>query len=369
MRTSLDLTPRNVEAIDKVRIAAFTKYDREAASTRQRLLQFLPEFERAGIEVDYHPLLGDAYVRGLATGKPPSRLAIGRDYARRIRQLLRSPSYDLIWIYAELFPWLPSGFERLAFRKGRPVIYDCDDAFFVPYDNHPNTLVRSILGGKLQPLMAGAVTCCCGNRYLRDYAAQFCPRTMILPTVVDTARYRPATPQDRAPVIGWIGSPTTWPNVRPLLPLLAELCRAHEVRMHAVGAGTAADSDRFDGLNLVEWSEASEIAEVQAMDIGIMPLDDLPFQRGKSGYKLIQYMACGLPVVASPVGVNAEIVGATEGFLASSEAQWRVALTTLIGDAGLRRAMGAAGRARVKADYSLATHAPRLIELMQSLVR
>lgn len=351
-----------------MRIAAFTKYDREAASTRQRLLQFLPEFERAGIDIDYYPLLGDAYVRGLATGKPSSRLAIVRAYARRIRQLLRAPTYDAIWIYAELFPRLPSVFERLAFRSGQPVVYDCDDAFFVPYDDHPNALVRRILGGKLQPLMAGAEVCCCGNKHLRDYAARFCPRTMVLPTVVDTARYRPAPPPPRELVIGWIGSPSTWANVRPLLPLLSELCREHCVRVHAVGAGAAAEKDRFEGLDFIEWSEASEIASVQAMDIGIMPLDDLPFQRGKSGYKLIQYMACGLPVVASPVGVNVEIVREDNGFLATTEREWRTALALLIQDRELRRTMGQAGRARAESDYSLATHAPRLIALLRSLI-
>lgn len=352
-----------------MRVAAFTKYDQEAASTRQRLLQFLPDFERAGIEVDYLPLLGNDYVRSLATGTPPSRLAIGRAYARRFRQLLGSRNYDIIWIYAELFPWLPSGFERLAFRTGRPVIYDCDDAFFVTYDSHPSAVVRRLLGGKLQPLMAGAAACCCGNKHLRDYAAHFCQRTIVLPTVVDTARYRPMPSSRRGVVIGWIGSPTTWANVRPLLPLLSELCQTYGVRVHAVGAGVNAEIDRFEGLDLIEWTEASEIASVQAMDIGIMPLHDLPFERGKSGYKLIQYMACGLPVVASPVGENASIVEqGANGFLAGNDAEWRQALVSLVQNSDLRATLGAAGRARVVADFSLDVHSPRLVELFRSIV-
>ncbi|MDQ3145318.1 MAG: glycosyltransferase family 4 protein [Pseudomonadota bacterium] len=358
-------------AMDDVRIAAFTKYDREAASTRQRVLQYLPALSEAGIHVDYHPLLGDDYVRGLATGRKSSKAAIARAYWRRMTHLLRGPDYDAIWIYAELFPYLPAAFERLAFSRGKPVVYDTDDAFFLAYDDHRNAWVRRLLGGKLDALMAGAAACCCGNPYLRDHAARCCRRSIVLPTVVDTDIYAPspARGETRPLVIGWIGSPSTWPNVRPLLPLLGRLCRAHDLRFRAVGAGVGAERDRFDGLDLVEWSEAAEVAEVQAMDIGIMPLDDLPFQRGKSGYKLVQYMACGLPVIASPVGVNCQIVvNGVTGHLATSEAEWNEALSRLIGDPALRARMGQAGRASAVENYSLSSQAPRLVELFRSVV-
>ena len=351
-----------------MRILAFTKYDREAASTRQRLLQYLPTLSAAGIEVDYRPLLDDAYVRSLATGARASKLAILSNYVRRLWQLRLARHYDLVWIYAELFPYLPTGFERLAFGSGCPIVYDFDDAFFVPYETSSNPLVRRLLADKLKPLIAGAAAATCGNAYLQDYAQPLCKHTLVVPTVVDTDAYLPAPRANEAPLtIGWIGSSSTWANVRPLLPLLERLCARHGVRVRAVGAGAQAERDRFDGLDLVTWSEASEISEVQAMDIGIMPLLDLPFQRGKSGYKLIQYMACGLPVVASPVGVNSEIVDPANGLLATSEAEWEAALDHLIADPALRSSMGAAGRARAVDAYSLASQAPRLVELFQSI--
>jgi len=351
-----------------MKILALTKYDREAASTRQRLLQFLPAFARAGIEVEYRPLLDDAYVRSLTGAGGRSRLAILRAYAARLALLLKRPDADLLWVYAETFPWLPGRFERLVHRWRIPVVYDFDDAFFVPYDNHRRPLARRLLGGKLEPLIAGAAACTCGNAYLRDYAQRWCERSMIVPTVVDTERYLPQAPSAGPLVIGWIGSPTTWANVRPLLPLLQRLHHETGVRIRAVGAGRAAERDRFEGLDLVEWSEATEIAEVQAFSIGIMPLIDAAFQRGKSGYKLIQYMACGLPTVASPVGVNRDIVteGST-GFLATGEAEWESALRRLIADAPLRQEMGSAGRERAVADYSLASQAPRLVALFSEL--
>ena len=346
-----------------MRVLAFTKYGREAASTRQRFLQYFPSLQSAGIIVDYDPLLGDDYVRALSTGKHFSKMAAAASYARRIGQLAHSANYDLIWIYAELFPWLPALFENLAFRSSAPVVYDIDDAFFVRYEGKP------FLAGKLGVLMGGAAACVCGNEFLRDYAAKFCERSIVIPTVVDTAQYRPAPKlQDKQIVIGWIGSPSTWANVRPLLPLLERLCQEYRVRFRAIGTGVEAARDRFLGCEFAEWREDSEIAEVQAMDIGIMPLLDQPFERGKSGYKLVQYMACGLPVVASPVGVNSQIVTPGEnGFLASTEAEWREALERLIEGASLRAQMGKNGRALAEQSYSLAVQAPRLAALFRDI--
>jgi glycosyltransferase involved in cell wall biosynthesis len=118
-------------------------------------------------------------------------------------------------------------------------------------------------------------------------------------------------------------------------------------------------------LDLVEWSEAAEVPFLQAVDIGIMPLSDTPWARGKCGYKLIQYMACGLPVVASPVGVNAEIVEhGVNGFLATTEAEWSEALATLLRDPALRQRMGAAGRRKVEEHYSLQVWGPRVAALL-----
>lgn len=349
-----------------MKVAAFTKYDREAASTRQRVLQYLPHLAAAAVDVEVYPLLDDAYVRALASDTTASKAAIATAYARRLRQLLQPQSADLIWVYAELFPWLPASFERLAFRSGKPLVYDFDDAFFHPYDDHSNPLVRRVLGGKLNSLIAGAAAVCAGNDYLGDYARRAGASAIVLPTVVDIEQYVPAARSPTRPLtIGWIGSPSTWTFVCPLLPLLAEMCRDWGIRFAAVGAGAAAEADRFDGLDFIDWSEDSEIAAVQAMDIGIMPLPDEPWTRGKSGYKLVQYMACGLPVVASPVGVNADIVdeGRT-GLLATDAAQWRAALTRLIDDPTLRLSMGQAGRVRAVEAYSLQAHAPRLVEVM-----
>lgn len=351
-----------------MRVVAFTKYDREAASTRQRILQFAPALKAAGMELEHRPLLGDDYVRSLATGNTYSKLALARSYARRFRELLTGPRCDLIWVYAELFPYLPPAFERLIFRAGVPIVYDFDDAFFLAYDENPNPFLRRLLNGKLEPLIAGSAAATCGNMYLRDYAAALCPISIVLPTVVNTDAYRPSKSQTaKRPTIGWIGSPSSWPNVRPLLPVLKELCANGGARFRVIGAGLQAVNDRFDGMQLADWTEATEISEIQQFDIGIMPLVDAPFQRGKSGYKLIQYMACGVAAVASPVGVNREILDGDSGLLASGPAEWRQALLRLLNNADLRKTSGEAGRRRVVEHYSLSVHAPRLVELFRAV--
>jgi glycosyltransferase involved in cell wall biosynthesis len=354
-----------------VRILALTKYGPRAASTRQRIMLYQPALEAAGMTIDYRPLLDDEHVARLSQGRRTSLPDLAQAYARRLRTLPRARDYDLLWIHYELFPFLPL-VERLAGWTGRPYVVDYDDATFHTYDSAKRSIVRGLLGRKLQPLMRGAAAVVCGNAYLQAYAARFAARTEIIPTVVDTDLYLPRSSEEplaRPITIGWIGSPSTWSQVRPLLPTLERLCRSRAVRFLVVGAGAAAAGDAFAGLEHREWHEQEEVRDVQSMDIGIMPLIDLPFIRGKCGYKLIQYMACGLPVVASPIGVNAEIVASGEqGYLARDPADWEAALLRLIGDAERRARMGAAGRERAVELYSLASQAPRVVGLFKSLV-
>ncbi|MDP8913468.1 MAG: group 1 glycosyl transferase, partial [Pseudomonadota bacterium] len=164
-----------------MQINAFTRHGREAASTRQRLLQYIPALEAAGFRVDFEPLLGADYVRSLVDGGGFSRLDVARSYLQRMRALLSGPGADIVWIYAELFPYLPGWFERLALSRSRAVVYDFDDAFFRTYEASSNRLVRGLLGRKFEPLLRRASACSCGNAYLLDYASRFCRRSLILP--------------------------------------------------------------------------------------------------------------------------------------------------------------------------------------------
>ena len=350
-----------------MRVLALAKYGDGAASTRQRICQYSPLLARAGIHLDLNVLLDNDYVRSLAGDTRASPARIIASYWRRIFSLLVGRRYDLYWVYADLFPYLPSIFDRILFRQGKPVVVEWDDAFFEGYARHRNWLVRSLLTKKLDKLVKRADVLICGNAYLYEYASDFGVRRLIVPTVVDTDLYRPAKTSGQL-TIGWIGSPSSWPNCRSILPLLSQLCEQHDARFRIVGAGPVERSDRHPRFEFVGWSAEHEIAEVQSFDIGIMPLLDEPFQRGKSGYKLVQYMACGVPSVASPVGVNADMLGeGSVGFLAPDTDAWRTALTTLLSDPALRSTMGRAARERAVSEYSLQSQAPRLIALFKEL--
>ncbi len=351
-----------------MKILAFMKYGSMAASTRQRLSQYEPILKAARIEVEQLPLLTNAHMENIAEGRKPSYRSVVARYMQRLYELVTRRDFDVLWVHCELFPHMPGFLERLAFASGKPVVFDYDDAIFHMYDEHRNYAVRALLAQKLRVLLRKASLCCCGNAYLRRYAAQYNENSVILPTVVDTTIYQPARRRDRQKlVIGWIGSPSTWKYVAPLLPLLKDLCSKHQVVFRAIGAGPA-NNVRFDGLELKRWQEENEVRDVQDMDIGIMPLPDESWARGKCGYKLIQYMACGLPVVASPVGVNEEIVQPGEnGFLATDLNDWRLALERLIADAEMRARYGLNGRKRVEQNYSLQVTGSRLVKLLRQL--
>jgi len=352
-----------------MKVAELTKYGQLAASTRQRFGQYEPYLKAEGFAIETQVLLDDDYLKGLYAGKRTGISYLLSRYANRARWLLTAGDTDVLWINYELFPFLPGPFELLSRYPGKPVIFDFDDAVFHNYDLHGNPLIRASLGRKIGRAISTSNMCFCGNRYLADYARRFCSNVEIVPTVLDTRIYVPSSRDDDVarPRIGWIGTPSTWNEyVQPMMPMLAEVATEAGARVMAVGAGSGATKHPL--LDNVPWSESSEIADLQKMDIGIMPLDDTPWARGKCGYKLIQYMACGLPVIASPVGVNTDIVEhGVNGFLARDEAGWRDALRVLLNDADLRRKMGREGRRKIETQYSLEAWGPRVAGSIRSV--
>jgi len=344
-----------------------TRYTRLGASSRLRMLQYRPGLERAGLAVTHAPFFDDGHLDGLYAGSGP-RLGPARALGRRLRDLRAQPRPGVIWLEYEALPWAPWPVERMLWPSGVPIVADYDDAIFHRYDLHRQPLIRGLLGRKIDFVMASARLVTAGNPYLAERARTAGARRVeIVPTVVDLKAYGVGdrTGHRATPIVGWIGSPSTWrAYMAPFLPLLIRTAEANGAQLRVVGADRTAAHPLLDSL---PWSEDTEVSQIQSMDIGIMPLTDTPWARGKCGYKLIQYMACGLPVVASPVGVNAEIVEhGVNGFLASTEADWHAALTTLLTDPALRQRMGAAGRRKVEAQYSLQVWGPRVAALLRS---
>jgi glycosyltransferase involved in cell wall biosynthesis len=235
-------------------------------------------------------------------------------------------------------------------------------------------VVRALLGGKIGSVMRNARVVLAGNAYLADFAVRSGARRVEpLPTVVDLDRYPPHDEQphepaaDRPFTVGWIGTPVTARYLDLVEGPLRDLHRRRPLQVRLIGADARALAGSGLPVERVPWSENGEAAAIAGCDVGIMPLPDAPWERGKCGYKLIQYAACGLPVVASPVGVNTEIIDdGVSGVLASGGPDWTRALGALQDDPGLRRRMGAAGRARVENRYSVQVAAPRLAALLRA---
>lgn len=359
----------SVEPRGPMRILLLSRYGRLGASTRMRSLQFVPYLSANGCEVVHAPLLDDEYLHGRYRGRVHYGRVL-RAYIGRARTVLSAPRYDLVWAEKELLPWLPAVIELGLLPKRVPVVVDYDDAIFHRYDEHQSPLVRRILGRKIDAIMRRATVVVAGNDYLAGRArGAGCRRVEVVPTVVDLTRYsvKPAS-SDGPATVGWIGSPATAGYLQMVAPALRSLGTSSAIRYKAIGARP--DQVAGTPFEAVAWSEDGETEQLRSLDIGIMPLPDEPWERGKCGYKLVQYMATGLPVVASPVGVNRELVDSgVNGFLAESEAGWATAVETLAGDSELRRRMGMAGRARVEAGYSVQVQAPRLLRLFKELSR
>ena len=348
------------------RVLGLSLYGPQAASHRVRLSQFQPDLASAGIDLKIQSLLDDAYLQRSFSGARPSLRGLLAAYGRRIRALRQADRFDLAIVYCELLPFLPGWLERQLLQI--PFVYDCDDAFFLRYRSGRLRLLQPLLGAKADRLMAAAVAVTAGNAGLAAYASRFNSNVALLPSVVDTEHFRPAEfpladPTDAAFTVGWIGSPSTAPYLQLLVDPLQQLARERPVRLVVVGGPAPAIS----GVEVIEhpWSLKQEVPLIQQFDVGVMPLPDTPWTRGKCAYKLIQCMACGVPVVASPVGANVDAVPPGCGLLAESSQQWLAAFRQLSAVPSLRLRLGAAARLWVEQHYSLRSALPVLTGVIQ----
>lgn len=352
-----------------MRILLLSRYTELGASSRLRFFQYLPFLRAQSMSIDVAPFFSEEYLRFFYSSGHKSLGLTLQAYLKRLGVCARPGSHDLVWLEKECFPWLPAPFEHFPFLRDIPYVVDYDDAIHHNYDQYPSWAVRRLLGNKLRDLVSGAAAVTVGNNYLAEWArSQGATRVEAIPTVIDLERYpRPAERiEERAEFrVGWIGMPATTNYLWLARDALAGLARKFPLRLVVIGAGPLEDFGV--PLERHSWDAATEVSLLATLDVGIMPLPDSPWERGKCGYKLIQYMACGLPVVASPVGVNGEIVEqGVNGFLAETSDQWESALQKLLQGAELRASMGRAGRRKVEQQYCLQLTAPRVAQVLKT---
>ena len=367
-------------SLEPIRVLALSPIPEEGAGCRFRIAQYMPYLASVGIDVTLDSLFTPEFFR--LVYKPGHYVRKVMSFAglslKRLDMLRQARDFDLILIYREMFPIGPALAERLIAARGRPpVVFDFDDAIFLPSVSDANRLIATLKSPqKVASIIRHSDHVITGNEYLADYARRFNPAVTMIPTCVDTNRFVPASGgergghsgQPREPVVGWIGSPTTASYIRSLAGVLRRVREQHPFLLRVSGAGEALEIPGVSVENRT-WTLAAEVELFNTCDVGVYPLADDEWSKGKCGFKAIEFMACGVPVVAAAVGVNREIVqDGVNGFLAATPDEWVSKLGRLLADPDLRRRFAAAGRKTVEERFSLRVNAPRLAATLRAVM-
>lgn len=352
-------------------VTYFSKSSIIGPSSRYRVFQFLPHFHADGIDCTVVPLFDETYFRILGVRRLSLRTLLKVPYVfarflHRLWTLFTLGRRDLIVIEGQLFPYVPPVAERLLECCRYRVVVEMDDAIYLTRWHEK----------KMPALLSMATGAIAGNERLASYAKQFSPRVCVVPTVVDTDRFVPgrqrsaisADHSSETITIVWMGLAYNLKYLDVVAPALQALQSRYRVRLRVV----CSQPPRMPGVDIEfrPWDMRREVSDVQDASIGVMPLEDTEWARGKCGLKLLQYMAVGLPAVASPVGVNGDIImNGENGFLASTEQDWYDRLEPLCRQPHLRSRIGQAGRRTVEERYSLAVWGPRLVDVYRTFVQ
>jgi glycosyltransferase involved in cell wall biosynthesis len=341
---------------------------------RFRIEQWEPLLRERGVEITYAPFESDE-LHGVLyqQGKMPQKLGlVAKAFARRLALLSSAKHYDVCYLFREAALLGPPIFERLLTRRGIPIVFDFDDAIFVSYRSPSNGYLSYLkFAGKTKTICRMAAHIMVGNPYLAEYARQYNQNVSVVPTTIDIEKYlvgNGTKPSSAVPVIGWTGSFSTVQHLDTLRSALQKLAQRERFRLRVIGT----PKYHLDGVEVeaLPWQSQTEIEDLHPIDIGIMPLPDDAWSKGKCGLKALQFMALGIPVVCSPVGVNTAIIqDGQNGFVPATEDEWVERLAQLLRSAEARKRIGLAGRATVEKTYSAAAQAPRVYTVFRSVAR
>ncbi len=349
-----------------IRVLALVPYPADRApGQRYRIEQWAPLLRRAGVQVTLSSFLSR---RGMDLLYEPGHVAakaqeVLRGYLKRLADALLPGPVDVIFVYREAALLGPAWIEWfLALR--RPLVFDFDDAIYLGDTSQANAWSRRLKSvTKVETICRAARHVTVGNEFLAGYARDRAREVTVIPSTIDTDAYeiRPRA-RNRVPVIGWTGSVTTVPYLAALAPALRRLRERQRFELRVIGA-----SIEIEGLEVrcLPWRAETEPDDLRALDVGLMPLPDDEWSRGKCGMKALQYMALGIPPVVSPVGVNTAIVrDGVNGFCAGTEEEWIDRIALLLEDEPLRRSLGQEARRTVEDAYSARAHAPRVARIL-----
>lgn len=338
-------------------------------SQRFRIEQWESCLEQQGISVDFVPFASPSLMNLLhKPGHLPAKaLEFGTGFVRRIAHVASLRRYDAVFIHRAACLAGPALLEHAIRLFRKPVIFDFDDAIFKLDTTEANRRFGWLkFPGKTRTICRISDHVVVGNSYLAEYALQYNPRVTVIPTSIDTDRYQTATKNGSGGrvVIGWSGSSTSQTHLELFAALLRKVMSRRDVEVRVI-------SNRepiLPGIPYVwrPWSAEMEVEELSHFDIGIMPMPDDEWARGKCALKALQYMAMGVPTVCSAVGANCEVIQHGEnGLLAKTQEDWLACLEMLVDDQRLRKRLGLMGRRTVEAKYSM----KRCADLFANVVR
>jgi glycosyltransferase involved in cell wall biosynthesis len=349
-----------------IRVLALVPYPTgRAPGQRYRIEQWAPFLHREDVHVTLSPFFSQ---RGMEVLYRPGHVPVKawetlQGYWRRLAEALRPTSADVIFVYREAAPLGPAWIEGLLALR-RPLVFDFDDAIYLADTSQANAWSRKLKSvSKVETICRVAHHVTVGNEFLAGYARDRAREVTVIPSTIDTDVYQiQPRVQNRVPVIGWTGSVTTVPYLMALAPALRRLREKREFELCVIGANID-----IAGLAVrcLPWRAETEPYDLGALDVGLMPLFDDEWSRGKCGMKALQYMALGIPPVVSPVGVNATIIrDGVNGFYACTEAQWIDRIALLLENEALRRSLGQEARRTIEESYSARAHVPRVAKIL-----
>ena len=341
-----------------MRVLFLNKYTALGPSSRYRVLQFLPFLEKRGIQADVHSLHDDHYLASRYSGGKTSPFYLASRMLSRLSVLAGASRYDLVFIQKEMLPHFIDLPEWFLWRNGVRYVVDLDDAIHLMYPD-------GLLKGKIPRVLSRAHMVLAGNRYIEDYERRYNENVVFFPTVVDTDRMHPRDSADRKDVVvGWMGTPETVKYLTAILPAVENAASGTPLSLLVVGAPVPPTH----GIRATSkaWSEAAEASDLRAMDIGLMPLADDEWSKGKCALKLLQYMSAGVASVTSPAASAPEFVRDGENaWMARDVNEWRDRIDRLARSASLRAEMGARARVTVEEGYSLRVWGPRFVDALE----
>lgn len=342
-------------------------------SQRYRIEQFLEYWSSNGYGNEYAWLINardDAYFYAPGNWIAKGQIFI-KAWLKRRYHLTQAHNFDIVFVQREAFMTGSTRFERGFKKAGAALIFDFDDAIWHMDVSKGNRRLKWLKNpGKTASLIAMSDLVIAGNEYLAEYARHHNPNVVVIPTVIDTDIYlpKPNHTSDKI-IIGWTGSHTTIVHFQQALPVLQQLQKKYGNRIGFRVISDHVFTDPILDVEGITWNSATEAEDLAAIHIGIMPMPDNEWSRGKCGFKGLQYMGLAKPVVLSAVGVNVEIISDGEnGFLASTSDEWLSKLSRLIDDAELRAKMGAAARKTVETRYSVKAWRDTYLNLFNKLI-